>query len=92
MNDPNICLWQTLDWEQELQSILTAMRASRRKKERQTYQASVGRCLLLMQEYLDAQDWEYILVRCGMNHFMQHVYLNIYRLTLRYHMEQGGNA
>lgn len=79
MIDPNLHNWHSIDWQTELEAYLTDLAKVTTEPERvQWLRRSVGRCILLMQEYLERQDYEYLLHACQLGIKAANKYREIY--------------
>lgn len=79
MIDHNLHNWQHIDWQSELEAYLKETAVSPITPIQLTLaRGRAGRCIFLMQEYLERQDYEYILHACRLGRDMASRYRAIY--------------
>lgn len=71
--------WQSVDWQAQLEWYLSKLANPNTPPEWcMVWRKMAGRCILLMQEYLDQQDYEYILQACQFGPDMACTYREMY--------------
>lgn len=79
MIDHNLHNWQSIDWQTELETYLKELAKVNTPLEQvRLLRKSVGRCIFLMQEYLEQQDYEYILHACQLGVKAANKYRKLY--------------
>lgn len=84
MIDHNLYNWQHIDWQSELEAYLSELANPDTTLEQcRAFRKSLGRCIMLMQEYLEPQDYEYILQACQIDPDTAYVYRKIYAWSVQ---------
>lgn len=81
--------WQSVDWQAELEAYLGKLaNPATSIGQARALRVFTGRVILLMQEYLDEQDYEYILHACLLSRDTANMYRQVYTLSVQTRLDE----